>query len=104
MRITLFFGQRRPDGRRVRGREWRAFVRDVLTPHFPTGFTVLRGAGQWQDRVSGRVGREPVRIVWISAPPDPALPARINAIRDAYRQRFAQQSVGLSVAAGCGAF
>ncbi|ATU73088.1 hypothetical protein SXCC_02275 [Gluconacetobacter sp. SXCC-1] len=103
--ITLLFGQHRPDGGgRITTREWNTFMREVVTPRFPAGLTVLRGDGQWQNRVSGRVGREPSRIVWIVTPPAPDLQARLDTIRQVYRQRFAQQSVGLVVTAGCAAF
>ena len=103
--IALLFGQRRPDGGgRITRREWNTFMREVVTPRFPAGLTVLRGDGQWQNRVSGKIGREPSRIVWIVTPPAPDLQTRLDSIRQAYRQRFAQQSVGLVVTAGCAAF
>ncbi|MCE2574426.1 DUF3574 domain-containing protein [Komagataeibacter sp. FNDCR2] len=104
MQIRLFFGLRRPDGRKITNREWRDFVRDVVTPQFPTGFSVLRGDGQWQDRESGHIGHEPLRVLWIATAPDATVVARIDTIRRTYRQRFAQQSVGLAVTAGCDAF
>ncbi|GAB6968511.1 DUF3574 domain-containing protein [Komagataeibacter kakiaceti JCM 25156] len=104
VQIRLFFGLRRPDGRKITNRDWRAFLRDVVTPRFPTGFSVLRGDGQWQDRESGHVGHEPMRVLWIATVPDATVAARIDTIRQTYRQRFAQQSVGLAVTTGCDAF
>ncbi|KAB8122364.1 DUF3574 domain-containing protein [Komagataeibacter medellinensis] len=105
LEITLMFGMRRPnDGRRINRHEWNAFMREVVTPRFPAGLTVLRGDGQWQNRTSGQIGREPSRIVWIVTPPAPDLQTRLETIRQTYRTRFAQQSVGLVVTASCAAF
>ncbi|MCE2563486.1 DUF3574 domain-containing protein [Komagataeibacter sp. FNDCF1] len=105
LEITLLFGLRRPDGGgRIGTHAWNTFVRQVITPRFPAGLTVLRGDGQWQDRTGGQVSHEPSRIVWIVTPATADLPARLDAIRQAYRQRFAQQSVGLVVTAVCAAF
>lgn len=104
VRISLLFGLRRPHGGRITKREWNAFLRDTVTPRFPAGLSVLQVEGQWQDRESGRIGREPGRVVWIVTPPAPDLPARIDAIRQTYRTRFQQQAVGVVITAGCDAF
>ena len=105
LEITLLFGMRRPNGGgRISRREWNDFMRTVVTPRFPAGLSVLRADGQWQDRASHQIGREPAHIVWIVTPPAPDLQARLDTIRQVYRQRFAQQSVGLVVTAGCAAF
>lgn len=104
LNITLLFGLRRPDGTRVTRRQWRGFLRDVVTPQFPDGLTVVHGDGQWRDRQSGQVGHEPARVVWIVTPALPDLARRIGTIRDEYRRRFGQQSVGVVINAGCDAF
>lgn len=103
--ISLLFGLTRPDGRPVTDTEWAAFLRDEVTPRFPDGLSVFQTMGQWRDRVTGRVTHEPSRIVWIAAGvATPDLLARIAAIRTSYRQRFQQQSVGLTIRPGCQAF
>ncbi|WP_323990839.1 DUF3574 domain-containing protein [Nguyenibacter sp. L1] len=103
--ISLLFGLTRPDGRAVTDTEWAAFLRDEVTPRFPDGLSVFQTMGQWRDRVTGRVTHEPSRIVWIAAGvATPDLLARIAAIRTSYRQRFQQQSVGLTIRPGCQAF
>lgn len=104
LRVSLLFGLRRPHGGRVTKREWNAFLRDTVTPRFPAGLSVLQAGGQWQDPESGRIGREPGRIVWIVTPPAPDLADRIDAIRQTYRTRFQQQAVGVAITAGCDAF
>ena len=104
LNITLLFGLRRPDGTRVTRRQWRIFLRDVVTPQFPDGLTVVHGDGQWRDRQSGQVRHEPARVVWIVTPALPDLAGRIGTIRNEYRRRFGQQSVGVVAGAGCDAF
>ncbi|WP_227672400.1 DUF3574 domain-containing protein [Komagataeibacter sp. FXV3] len=104
VRISLLFGLRRPHGGRITRREWDSFMRDTVTPRFPAGLSILRAEGQWRDRESGQIGREPSRIVWIVTPPAPDLADRLDAIRQAYRTRFQQQAVGVVMTAGCEAF
>ncbi|GCE82273.1 DUF3574 domain-containing protein [Komagataeibacter diospyri] len=104
VRISLLFGLNRPHGGRVTKREWNTFLRDTVTPRFPTGLSVLRVEGQWQDRESGQIGREPGRIVWIVTSPAPDLADRLDAIRQIYRTRFQQQAVGVVITAGCDTF
>ncbi|MBV1829611.1 DUF3574 domain-containing protein [Komagataeibacter sp. AV436] len=102
--VSLLFGLNRPDGGHVSQREWTRFVRDVVTPRFPAGFSVLRMTGQWRDEHSGRIIREPSRVIWVATPLSSDLRPRLEAIRQTYRQRFGQDSVGLVVTPGCAAF
>ncbi|AZV37807.1 DUF3574 domain-containing protein [Komagataeibacter xylinus] len=104
LQVSLLFGLNRPDGGHVSRRDWSRFVRDVVTPRFPAGFSVLRMTGQWRDEHSGRIIREPSRIIWVATPLDPDLRLRLEAIRQAYRQRFRQDAVGLVITPGCAAF
>ncbi|WP_130731649.1 DUF3574 domain-containing protein [Komagataeibacter xylinus] len=104
LQVSLLFGLKRPDGGHVSRRDWARFVRDTVTPRFPAGFSVLRMTGQWQDERTGRVIREPSRIIWVATPLTPDLRPRLEAIRQAYRQRFGQDTVGLVITPGCAAF
>ncbi len=104
VQVTLYFGLTRPDGGIVDPAQWRDFVATVVTPRFPDGLTELDGHGQWRDRVSGRIGGEPSRMLLLTAPPAADLAARVQAIRSAYRQRFAQQSVGVETRPVCAGF
>jgi hypothetical protein len=75
-----------------------------VTPRFPSGFTVLDGYGQWRQRSTGRIVAEPSTVVEIIAGPGAELLTALDAIRTDYRQRFAQESVGLALTETCAAF
>ena len=73
-----------------------------VTPRFPDGFTVLSGYGQYRD-AAGKIVQEGARmlIVW-HAPGDRN--ADVEAIREAYKARFVQESVLRSDGANCVSF
>lgn len=93
--VTLFFGGSVPDA------AWADFAATTLTPAFPDGLTVVAASGQWRDPRTGTVVAEASRVVSVFGQPSRAT---IDAVRDAYRARFAQQSVGLSIRRACAAF
>ena len=95
VRTELYFGLTRPNGAAITASEWHGFVSRELTPRFPDGLTEIQADGQWRDRSSGRIGREPSRILLLVAPATPDLEFRIGEIRTAYRRRFDQQAVGV---------
>ncbi len=101
--IQLLFGRSMPSGQSVTPDAWASFLADSVTPRFPDGLTVLDGNGQWQDP-AGRLSREPSTTVLIVVKPAPDLAARLDAVRQEYRTRFHQQSVGLVVTQSCAAF
>ena len=80
------------------------FVDREITPRFPDGLTVLDASGQWRDRRSKRIVREPSRIVQIVLPGHPEDVARLEEIAEAYKRRFKQQSVGVIVRPACVSF
>src|SRR4051812_24467304 len=53
----LYFGRNIPRGGEVSDADWAGFLADVVTPRFPSGFTVLRSEGQWRGQ-SGVIVRE----------------------------------------------
>jgi hypothetical protein len=99
----LYFG-RSSGGAPVDDSAWRRFLAEAVTPRFPSGFTVLEGYGQWRERRTGRILSEPSTVVVIVAEPGAATLAALEDIRSAYRQRFAQESVGLALTGSCAAF
>lgn len=92
-RHALYFGLTAPDGSIIDDARWAAFLADIVTPRFPDGFTVLDARGQWRNRESGAIVRQPSRLLIVLAADGDATEAAIQAVRDAYRERFDQQSV-----------
>jgi uncharacterized protein DUF3574 len=83
---------------------WRRFLAREVTPRFPDGLTVMSARGQWRDRSTGRVVREPSKLVMIVLPGNADDQARLDAIVEAYKRQFHQQSVGVIVQPACTAF
>ena len=100
----LFFG------RAIKGRaplsdaEWAEFTAQTITPNFPDGFTVFDGEGQWRNPRTGKIARDPTKILLVAAQPTPDLPQRLSTVIDAYKTQFHQQSVGLITRDSCAAF
>jgi len=88
----LFFGTNIPSGGQVSDNDWKAFVKDVVTPRFKDGLTVVEGDGQWLDP-RGDVVREHVHIVEVAHKRDVATDDAIRAIADEYKKRFKQDAV-----------
>lgn len=101
---TLLFGLDVPGRRPVTNDEWAAFMRDVVTPRFPEGLTVLDGSGQWRDPASGRISAAPSRMVLIATDDARSAPRKLAEVADAYKARFEQKSVGILVSPTCAAF
>lgn len=104
LNITLLFGQTRPHGKSISAAEWRNFVSTTLTPAFPAGLSILSAQGQWQDPATGRLTQEPSRPVTILTDPTQDLASRLETVRNRYKARFQQQSVGVSISAACVGF
>jgi hypothetical protein len=100
----LIFG-RSSGGQVVVGEsEWSLFVDNEITPRFPDGLTVFDAAGQWRDRASNRITREPSKIVLIVLPGNADDVARLNDLVEAYKRRFGQKSVGVILRPACVSF
>jgi len=100
----LMFGRKVGDRIGVSEGDWARFVDREITPRFPDGLTVFNAAGQWRDKSSNKIIREPSKIVQIVLPGDDGEFARLNEIADAYKTRFKQQSVGVIVRPACVSF
>lgn len=88
----LFFGTNIPSGGQVSDEEWRTFIKDVVTPRFKDGLTVLEGDGQWLDP-RGDVVREHVHIVEVAHKPGIDADQAIQSIAGEYKKRFKQDAV-----------
>ncbi len=102
--IELMFGRNVGDHLHVSEAAWSRFLAREITPRFPEGLTVLDAAGHWRDPISGRVVREPSKMVIIVTAENAPVRDRITAIVAAYKQRFRQRSVGAISLAVCAAF
>jgi Protein of unknown function (DUF3574) len=100
----LMFGRKIGDRIAVSEGEWSRFVDREITPRLPDGLIVFNGAGQWRDKSSNKIVREPSKIVQIVLPGDDGEFARLNEIAEAYKTRFKQQSVGVIVRPACVSF
>lgn len=98
----LFFGRGLPGGGTVADADWSRFVDEEITPRFPAGLTVEDAAGQWRG-TSGLVGERSKHLM-ILLPGTAGDAAKLAAIREAYRRRFAQDSVLLVQTPVCGSF
>jgi len=90
-RLELLFGASFKGGA-VGPRAFARFIDAEVTPRFPLGLSIFEGRGRWRD-ASGRLVREPSRMLLIWYAPGKDSEAAIEAIRAAYKKRFKQQSV-----------
>ena len=87
----LYFGAAMPQGM-VSAEDWRRFVDEVVTPHFPDGLTAWPASGQWRS-ADGTLLHEASWVLEIVHAPDVASDTAIVEIVAAYKQRFRQESV-----------
>ncbi|GBR22858.1 DUF3574 domain-containing protein [Acetobacter orleanensis] len=104
LKITLLFGQTRPHGKPISAAEWREFVNTTLTPTFSTGLSILSAQGQWKDTTTNRLTQEPSRLVMVLTEPTQDLTSRLETVRNRYKTRFQQDSVGITISAACAGF
>ncbi|HEY1838282.1 MAG TPA: DUF3574 domain-containing protein [Rhizomicrobium sp.] len=71
---------------------WHRFLSKEVTPRFPDGLTALEGYGQWKAD-NGAITKERSRMLLIWHTPDAKADTALDAIRDAYKKQFHQQSV-----------
>jgi hypothetical protein len=99
----LFFGRNIGDQPRVTDAEFRRFVDDELTSRFPDGLTILDGGGQWKGE-ENKLIREASKVVLIVLPKAGDQQGRLDAVRQAYKVRFKQESVMLVTQRACVSF
>ena len=73
--------------------------------NLPDGFTVARCRRAVDEpRHPIASASERTKVIVVAVPDTPASAAAIAAVKDAYRTRFHQQSVGTTIHPVCGAF
>jgi Protein of unknown function (DUF3574) len=100
----LLFGQAIGTQGEVSEADWQDFLATAVTPAFPEGLTVTDTQGQWRDAATGALVRERGKIVTLLVEDAVAARPRLEAIADAYKQRFHQDAVGIVVMPACVAF
>ena len=100
----LFFGRAIAGRQPLTEAEWADFAGSVITRSFPDGFTIIDGAGQWQNPATREIARERTKILLVAAKRAPDLAARLSAVIDAYKARFRQESVGVITRDSCASF
>jgi len=96
----LFFGRNIAGRGTVSDDEWRRFLDEEVTPRFPVGFSVSDIDGQYRN-ASGIVRERSKQLLIVISGGDET---KLNAIRDAYKRRFNQESVLLVESPVCAAF
>ena len=91
IRTTLYFGLSRPKGS-VSELEWQIFLRDEVTRRFPDGLTVWQAEGQWRTP-AGSVDHEQSKVLLLVHGDTAAERQSVQAVIQAYRKAFDQQSV-----------
>ena len=99
----LFMGRNSGGEEVVDDPTWDVFVRDIVTPKFPAGLTVLDGHGQWQD-ASGVVERERSKVLVILAQDDGETPGKVAEVAQAYKGLFDQYAVLVTSEWTCASF
>ena len=101
VQAQLFFGRNVTGRAMVSDGEWRRFLDEEVTPRFPAGFSVADIDGQYRN-AGGGIARERSKQLLIVGPGGEE--TKLNAIRDAFKRRFNQESVLLVESPVCAAF
>jgi hypothetical protein len=101
VQAQLFFGRNVATRGIVSDDEWRRFLDEEVTPRFPAGFSVADIDGQYRN-AGGGIVRERSKQLLIVGPGGEE--TKLDAIRDAYKRRFNQESVLLVESPVCAAF
>jgi len=88
---TLFFGLSTARGP-VSEEEWNNFLRDIVTPRFPDGFTYWEANGQWRG-ADNRLVQERSRVLQIVHPDSFQAESAIQEIIHRYEAQFEQDAV-----------
>ncbi|ATQ42619.1 DUF3574 domain-containing protein [Caulobacter mirabilis] len=99
----LYFGRNIGADLGVSEGDWRRFLDEEVTPRFPDGLTVLDAAGQWRGE-GGTVVHEPSKALMLVLSGASDEPARLDAVRAAYKTRFRQEAVMLVRRQACVGF
>jgi hypothetical protein len=83
--------------------DFASFLDAEVSSRFPDGLTVIDAQGRWTPP-AGPAIHEPSKVVMIVLPGHGDDRARLDAVREAYKRRFRQQSVLLMTHDDCVSF
>lgn len=101
VRTTLYFGLARPKGA-VSELEWQIFLRDEVTPLFPSGLTVWDADGQWRA-AAGTIDHERSKVLLLVHADSVQARESVQTVITNYRRKFEQESVLWESSRVCGA-
>ena len=95
VRTELFFGSDREDEPDVTPEQFHHFLDKIITPLFPDGLTLLTGQGQFCCDKAGAIIQETSFVLILLYPLETQKEssAKIDKIREQYKDIFKQQSV-----------
>lgn len=99
----LFMGRNSGGEEVVSDEAWDVFLRDVVTPRFPNGLTVLDAQWQWQS-APGEIERERSKVLVILAPEGGDVFQRLAEVATGYKGLFNQGAVIQTTAGVCTSF
>jgi len=99
----LYFGRDIRGAGEVSDADWTQFVDNEITPRFPAGLSVSDVYGQWRTP-KGEFEREQTKALFLVLSGTAAERQSLALVRDAYKQRFHQDSVMLVEQQACVAF
>jgi hypothetical protein len=99
----LYFGRDIRGAGEVSDADWTQFVDDEVTPLFPDGLSVSDVYGQWRSP-QGQFEREQTKALFLVLTGTSAERQSLDLVRDAYKQRFHQNSVMLVEQQACVGF
>jgi hypothetical protein len=102
--VTLYFGKAIPGRSDLTDQEWQGFLGSAIAANLPDGYTVWDANGGWLNPITDKTVREGSKVLLVALPEAPDSLAAIGRIRSAYQTQYQQQSVGMTVEHGCGAF
>jgi len=83
--------------------DFTRFLDEEVSPRFPDGLTVIDAQGRW-SAPAGNAVHEQSKMVMIVLPGRPDDRAKLDAVREAYKRRYQQQSVMLMTHGDCVSF
>lgn len=99
--VHLTFGRAHRDGRQIDAAEWADYLAREVSARFPARLTVIDANAQWQHPTTRRMMGEKASIVEIVTTPSAETWERMLALREAYKKRFKQDSVGMVTTPSC---